>query len=360
MSVLTAPGTAVQGLDRWIHGGDTTRRSLARYRVLYAVVALLLAQDFHWVSAFPAAMYDPPPGLMRIFPEMPPVGVLRGLELARTVLLVAVLVGLWTRVASFALVVVSIVGFGFTYSLGKIDHTILLLVAPAALALAGWGDRASVDARRRALRGGSLPPDRAEQWPLRLFALMIGIAFLTAAVPKVLAGWLDPRSHAVQATQQIYYYVNGVSGGFAPFFVHLRSGAFWELLDVSTVVLEAGLVLAVLTWRGTRVAFAVAALFHLGVLLMLDISFVTNVVVYGFVVQWDRLRLPWAPREVPARLVAAAPLLVPVVGAALFTVSSRGSGAHVVVEPLVVGAGALVGAGYLVWLARGLASRARH
>jgi hypothetical protein len=350
-------------LDAWIRGGDTTRTSLARYRVVYAVVALLIHEDLQWVTAFPDAMYNPPPGLMRAFSGFPSAGVLGGLELARTVLLVAVLVGLFTRASSFLLVAVTILGYGFTFSLGKVDHTILLLVVPAFMALAGWGDRASVDAWRRRGRGAPEPAERAEQWPLRLFALVIGLAFLTAAVPKLLAGWLAPASHAVQSTQLQYYASNGVTTGLAPFFAQLRSGLFWEPVDWATIALEAGMVLAVLTWRGARVGFAVAALFHLGVYLMLDIAFIYNVVTYGFVVQWDRLRLPRPaaparpaapPRPPSPHLLAAAPVLVVLAAVALYAAEALLGSPRELMRPLLVFAGAAVGAGYLAWLARDL------
>ena len=54
------------------------------------------------------------------------------------------------------------------------------------------------------------------------------------------------------------------------------------------------MIVYVLTWGSTRFAFAFATLFHLGVMLTMSITFSFNVLAYGFVVPWDRVRLaPW-------------------------------------------------------------------
>ena len=222
-------------LDAWIHGGTLTRTSLARYRVLYAVVALLLLPDFSWIAAFPDSMYNPPPGPMMLFSGFPSEAVLRALEAALAVCFVALLVGWHTRAASFLAVVVSMVGYGFTYGLGKLDHDILLVLVPAAMALAGWGDRLSLDGVRRRSRGEADAPERAVQWPLRLWALMIGLAFFTAALPKILGGWLNPFSHAVQGIQIRQFYTHDRADLLASTFLGIKNPVFWEVMDIATI-----------------------------------------------------------------------------------------------------------------------------
>ncbi len=347
-------------LDGWIHGGVMTRTSLARYRVIYALIALLMLPDFTWISAFPDSMYNPPPGPMQLFSGFPPVWVLYGLEVALAVCLVGILLGWHTRTASFASVAVAMTGYGFCYSLGKIDHDILLVLVPLPMALAGWGDRLSLDALRRRVPGEPERSERAEHWPLRLFALMIGLAFATAALDKVRGGWLDPRTQAVQASEVMQYFTHGYDL-LVPAFLVVKSPVLWELMDVVTIVFEAGMVLAVLTWATTRFWFAIAGTFHLGVWLLMGIPFFMNVVAYGFVVPWDRVPTPQALQRVHVspRLVRFAPLAViggGVIWAALIDAFARtpigGSPTRLaaVIYPLVLVAGGLGGAAYLAFL----------
>ena len=330
-----------------------TRTSLAGFRIIYATISLLLLPDFSWVASWPDSMYNPPPGPMQLFSGFAPEIVLRVLEAAFAVCLVAILIGWRTRLFSGLAVGVAMAGFGFTYGLGKIDHDILLVLIPGAMALAGWGDRLSVDAVRRG--GRAAPAEGAEQWPLRLFALVIGLAFMTAALPKVNGGWLAWDSHAVQAMQARHYLSNGAQGLLAGPFFHYNSGIFWEAMDIATIALEAGMLLAVLNWRSTRVAFAIATTFHLGVWLLMTIPFVMNVIAYGFVVRWDRLPVPEAVRRQARRprpkLVRVAPVIAVIGGIAWSQLIEAFGNAAPVAQPAILLVGGLVGGGYLVVLA---------
>ncbi|MFD1504239.1 DUF393 domain-containing protein [Georgenia yuyongxinii] len=352
-------------IDSWIHGGAFTRASLARYRVVYAAIALLTLPDFSWPALFPDSMYIAPPGPFMLSPGFPPEVVLRGLEALFAACLVAILLGWFTRTASVLAVIVAMTGFGFTYSLGKIDHDILLVLLPAPMALAGWGDRFSLDAVRRRARGLPAAAERADQWPLRLYALMIGLGFLTAAWPKIRGDWLNPRTQAVQGHQVRQYFTNDKDDLLAPFFLEFDHPVFWEILDIATILLEAGLILAVLSWTTTRFAFAVAGTFHLGVWLMMNIAFFMNVVAYGFLVPWDRLPVPRALRRsfaAPAWLVRLAPVLVIAGGVSWSLLVESVGNAAGVVYPVVLVVGGLVGAWFLLApvVRLGQAARAVH
>jgi predicted DCC family thiol-disulfide oxidoreductase YuxK len=218
----------------------------------------------------------------------------------------------------------------------------------------------SLDALRRRGRGEPERSERAEHWPLRLFAVMIGLAFVTATLDKVRGGWLDPRTQATQASEVMQYFSHGYDL-LVPAFLVVKNPVFWEIMDVVTIVFEAGMVLAVLTWATTRFWFAIAGTFHLGVWLLMGIPFFMNVVAYGFVVPWDRVPVPQALQRVQPspRLVRVAPLAViggGVAWAALIDAFVRtpiGGGPTrlaAVMYPLVLVAGGLGGAGYLAFL----------
>ncbi|WP_328295170.1 HTTM domain-containing protein [Kineococcus sp. NBC_00420] len=351
--------------DRWVSRGDATPRDLGIYRIVFALLILLSPPSFRWVSQFPDSFVNGPAGPFALLHSVPPDGVLLGLELLVGTCAGFLLVGLFTRTASIVLALALVGGYGTVYSLGKIDHTIFLVIVPVLLAFARWGDALSVDALRR---GAGAPVAETPQWPLRLLALLVGLGFLTAAVPKVLSGWLDPRTHAVQGVMFTQYYVNDRTDLLAGHFIGLHDGVFWESVDVATVLLEGLLVLTVLNWRCWRVGIAIASLFHLGVLLMMNIGFSGNVVTYAAFVLWARS--PLLRREVPrataAQRLAARP------GSARITPVAAGVlalalGVGAVLRPeawavprlnqVVVVVGAALALWYLVHVARDLLGR---
>lgn len=281
--------TLLARFDSWANSGPFTSLDLARFRIIFAIGALLTLFDFTWWGGFPASMYLPPPGPFQLLPGFPPAPVAYAIEIGVALAFACLAFGYRTRLACWVATVLMILGFGFTYSLGKIDHPILFAIAPAVLSFSGWGNELSVD-RARGRKPAGLSP-----WVLRLLALLIGLAFLTAAIAKVRAGWLSPETQAVRR-EVLTAYVDGNGGGIIPWLVGFDAPALWEALDWATVIFEAGIIVCVLSWRAFRVAIAVATLFHLGVYVLLTISFGFNVLVYGAFVQWSRVPLPRLPR----------------------------------------------------------------
>jgi hypothetical protein len=157
------------------------------------------------------------------------------------------------------------------YSFGKIDHDILIVMVPVFLLLAGWGGKGAVRA-----------------WPLALFAVVISLAMFTAAWQKATSGWFDPTASAVFG----HSLSNALSlqGRNSPAWrlaVRIVPGAGWKMLDYATVMLEASFILAV--WRRWtfQIVCAVACLFHLGVFMLMQIVFLSNIVAYAAFVHWD-------------------------------------------------------------------------
>ena len=291
--------------DRWVGSGPFTPRDLGLYRIVFALVMLPKVLRFRWVDALPDSFYNPPPGPLAVFPGLPPDGVMLAVEVLLSIAFVALALGWRTTLVSWSTTLLMLYGYGVSYSLGKIDHTIFLVILPAVLSLARWGDALSVDAvlRRRSARAAAHGPaptaPTTPQWAMRLFALLIGVGFFTAAYPKVLSGWLDPRSQAVRGLINKEYYVNGRTDLLAPFALDMHVTALWELADVFTVALELAFIVAVLNWRAFRTVMAVATVFHLGVLLSMNIFFSANVLVYGAFVSWSALDVRRSRR--PAR-----------------------------------------------------------
>ncbi len=288
----------LERVDAWCRRGDFTVEDLARYRIIYGVLALLGLRGYGGIANQPEAQFDPPPGPIMLFDSVPPRAALEVLEILIAVLVVFLIMGFKTKAACLLLAIAMMTGTGLSFSFGKIDHGIFLILVPLAMAFSGWGGAMSVDAYLSARSGR--PRIEASQWAMRLLAFMIGLAFLTAGTAKVWGGWLDLHTHAARGYFLQGYVVGDQDEILAPLLLRVHDvGILWEALDWFTVALECGLVVAVLWWRTFRIGIAVAALFHLGVLLMLNIQFSPNIVAYGAFVRWNAIAPTRAASGIP-------------------------------------------------------------
>lgn len=334
-------------VDAWCRAGDLTPRDLAIFRIAFASFVLLSFEPMGRFTSM-AGAFDPPPGPMALFPALPSARFLDALGYAVIVSAAFLLVGLWTRAASASVAVTVMLAVGFDDSFGKIGHQYQwLFIVPAVMAFSSWGMALSADSRR----ASGADAEESPQWPMRLLALMLGLAFLTAGYAKLRGGWLDLDTHATQGYLLRTYIVRGKQEMLAPYVAGVNSGAFWEALDWLTVILELGLVFAALSWRTFRIAVALATQFHLGIMLMMNIAYAGNVVAYGAFVRWQRLLgrprdahgIPrWAALGAALAVAAAVSLWKLDHEIPLFTIRQS-----------IVAAGALIGAGYLVWLVSG-------
>lgn len=278
----------IERLDAWCRRGDLTVHDIAWFRVIYSAGLLLTLQPISRLSRRSGDPFDPPPGPIMLFESLPPHAMLQGLAIVTAVLAGFLLLGLHTRTVSILLALALMTGFGLTYSFGKIDHTIVVVLVPAMMAFSRWGDTLSLDA-------GSKPRDAERdvaQWPMRLLAVMIALSFVTAGWAKFRSGWLDLDTHAVQGHFARGYFTGGRTNWLAPDLIDLRLGRLWEVADWLTVGLELGLILTVVSWRLFRVAVAVTTLFHLGVLLVINIAFSWNLMGYAAFYRWASILPP--------------------------------------------------------------------
>ncbi|MEX5263388.1 hypothetical protein RF640_05060 [Kocuria sp. CPCC 205231] len=243
-------------------------------RIIYALHILLFPVDYQWVGSVPAAFFNTPPGLLAHISEQPSAVTLTALEIGRGLLAVLVLVGYRTKLASVLLGLFLIYGAGFTHSFSKIDHFILYDLFPIFMGLAGWGCRISLDSRRNS-------KESTRGLPMFLWALTVGFALLTAAIPKALKGWLDPSREASRG-----YIARDVIDGYDPgllsnFLLEIDSSLFWKFLDYATLVAEAGVIFAIFSPAFFRVAVIVMLGFHIGVYLSLGINFSHYFLIYA-------------------------------------------------------------------------------
>jgi hypothetical protein len=269
-------------LDEWLDRGPFTWRDLGIYRIIFAGSALLTLPNYRWVSDLPSSFFVPPAGPFSWATTFPPHGVMIAAEISLAIALVLLLIGLWTTPVSLLVCAVTIFGEGFSYSAGKIDHSILMTIVPGIMAFSRWGTVYSVDS----LRSGDPDRDSPPQWPLRLLAFAVASSMLTAALPKALNGWLSLSTQATFGYEVSEFFVHDRQSLLAPYLVGLDAPWLWEALDWGTVAIEGGLFLAALSWRSWRIAISILALFHLAIYLSLNIPFWPNVIAYGAFVSW--------------------------------------------------------------------------
>ncbi|MDQ7039557.1 MAG: HTTM domain-containing protein [Rhodothermus sp.] len=304
-------------LDGWLFDAfRPTARGLAAYRMAYALFVLLILDpghspyfNFHPLSELPDSFFLPPPGPMQLFTGFPPRGFFVGLHLLLDLSLVALLFGYRTRLASWLTGLLFLVGFGFLFSAGKINHVLLFVILPWVMSFANWGAAWSLDARQ----GRTRPV--VEGWPLALLALLIGFAMFTAGFTKLLGGWLDPSTQATRGHWLKQYYVVGRQDLLADLVTAPLPAGLWELMDWGTIVLEIGFLPAVFVPHLFRWFLGLMVLFHLGTALLFNITFVQNLIVYAAFLNWNRIAAYVPSLRLSSRLSA---LLIPLLAVAFY------------------------------------------
>jgi predicted DCC family thiol-disulfide oxidoreductase YuxK len=266
-------------IDQQIFGAwRASREGFALFRIFFSIAGLLIAVPFTqaaWTLRYPEAAISPPPGVMALLPDLmwqSPVVI--GLQVVLVCALVAVLVGRWTTASSIVASVSWILVMGIGFSFGKIDHVLPVALVPLLLSRY-WGAAWSLDARC-----GKLPRD-APRWILPFAAWVLSLMMLSAALPKLASGWLDPSTAAVHASMARQQITHERTGLLADVVAGLPWNPLFEVLDWATLVLEGGLVFVALSVYRFRWLLAVALTFHLAVVLTMNIPFVTNVIVYA-------------------------------------------------------------------------------
>jgi HTTM domain len=281
-------GPWVKRLDYWIFESYCVRvTDLAVYRIVYSTYVLLTyLPSATWLRHTPHAFFSPPVSLAALFTTFPPSSLLVALNVLLGLFLSMLIFGLHTRVASMGTSIVLVVINSWAYALGKINHDILLVITPAVLAFSGWGNALSLDSLRRPRH--SLDPPKGA-WSLALLALLIGISMFTAGWTKVATGWLNPTTLSTYGYLLNNYFVTGRHTWLGERALWMDSFWLWKSADWFATILECGFVFAIFSPRSMRIVMAIACLFHLGIWLLFDIVFASNVITYGAFVPYSTL-----------------------------------------------------------------------
>jgi hypothetical protein len=266
-----------------------TAGGLGLFRIFTALFFLFflmpVASYYSELSQFPADFYNPPPGPMMLLNGFPPAWFFFTVHVLLVGSWIGVLVGYKTRVMSLAASGFMLILLGFIYSIGKVNHQMLLVLLPGFMAFSGWGRAYSFDSMKHPSK------QNANGWPLVLLALFIGFMFFTAGFPKFLGGWLNGDTLATKGHLLNQYFVRGRTEMLSGFMVQFESPFFWGALDWATVLFEAGFLIAVLRAGWTRLFVGIAVLFHFSTMLTLNIGFLVNFPAYAAFLPWDKIEL---------------------------------------------------------------------
>ena len=352
-------------------------RQLSLARIVFAGYMLFLVgvPSFAWIADAPDVLFNPPfLSPANILTGWPPDAVMYLLSLGVLVGFVLLLFGIATRFVSIALGVVLLAGYNLAYSFGKIDHSILQPAALLVMSVSGWGNR-----YRLFPRGEVAERRDRNAAALGILAILIGFAYLSAALPKISGGWLDPGSQAVRGWVTLYSNIDGGESLLAGPLLAIDAPWFWEAFDWAAVGLETLIITAVPWPRLFRAFLFVAVLFHVANWLLLNIAFAINLSIYALFVQWqpwlDRVGLGrprvwnsgtrWVALGAVAALVVGAWVLLAtasdadlrtqssVDAALLVLVMGSGASATVMATPMVLGWAAAIALAWMALLPRG-------
>lgn len=280
--------------NRWIFETYTvSSEGLGLYRILSSLFILFFLipgmgfDHFQYLSSLPADFYNPPPGPMMLFEGFPLFIVFQMLYAFAVLSVLAMLLGYRTKWASILSGLFILILQGLIYSIGKVNHEILVPLVPILMAFSNWGNSFSIDSLK--------PPERKTDtstiasWPLVLLSVFIGFMMFTSGWPKILGGWLDPTTHAVKAHLFNQYFVHEREAYLAGYAVQINSQIFWEILDWITIIFEIGFLVSIRKAKWFRFFLVFAVFFHFSTKMLLNISFLPNFLAYAAFLNWGQI-----------------------------------------------------------------------
>ncbi|MEO6328859.1 MAG: hypothetical protein ABIO55_08000 [Ginsengibacter sp.] len=260
---------------------------LGLFRVIYCINVMIFVglPCFNWLGSNLNYFFSPPlVSLSYLTGGFPNRTFFVLLTLTNVILFTLMFLGIWCKWTSLLFTLVSIIGHTFWYSFGKIDHTLLWIITPAFLGLAGWGSFFTVNKRE----GKTVDPDTSELI-MSLLALSIALSMFTSGVQKIQGGWWKWGSEAVRYNFIENYILNDKRRLLADFFFSIKSHLVWKFFDYSTLVLEIGFLFSAVNRRSFQFFLFCGVVFHIIVLLMFNIRFYSNLLVYLLFIDWPSI-----------------------------------------------------------------------
>ena len=283
--------TPKNSFDQWIFETyQVSNEGLGLFRIcasLFLLFFLIPGQGlahYQYLSSLPSDFYAPPPGPMMLLDGFPPYIVFQVLYALIILFTLGMLVGYQTKRTSILAGIFILLMQGLIYSVGKVNHEIMVPLVPVLMAFSNWGNSFSIDSLRNA--GQNKSP---ESWPLVLLSLFIGFMMFTSGFPKILGGWLDPSTHAVKAHLFRQFFAHEREAFLAGYAIQFQNELLWELLDWATIIFEIGFLIAVRKATWFRFFLILAVFFHFSTKMLLNISFLPNFLAYAAFLNWSAI-----------------------------------------------------------------------
>lgn len=280
--------------NQWIfHSYSITKEGLGLMRIVLSLFLLYFLipgngwGHFLFLSTIPHDFYAAPPGPMMLFDQFPSHLFLVTLYLTCILSVILMMIGYKTKWVSILTGLSILTLQGVIFSVGKINHEILVALVPVVMAFSHWGSAFSIDS------GMCKKSDEAESWPLTFVAVLIGFMMFTAGFPKILGGWLDISTQATQGHLLNQFFVRERQDLLAEAAVNFHSPLFWEILDWGTVLFEIGFLFALIKMRWFKFFLCLAIIFHFFTMLFLNIAFLPNFLAYAIFLNWDQILKKW-------------------------------------------------------------------
>ncbi|WP_339925171.1 restriction endonuclease subunit S [uncultured Cyclobacterium sp.] len=245
-------------------------------RILFCLGYLIIGlPEFIEISNFKLLFFDPPLGLSLFLGPIISSDFWWFFDLIVRIAFICLFVGFRTKWSSIIFSLLLLFGFTYLYSYGKIDHNIFPIIFPMFMAFTNWGGALSIDSLKN--NKTNLSP---KGWPLTFFSFLLGWGYFTAGLPKLMGGWLDP-SYSTTAGYILRKFHSGQEPLYLnEMFVKINNLFIYKMLDYGALVFEIGFIFTIFCSALFLRSIGIAALFHLGVLLTLNIAFTTHVLVF--------------------------------------------------------------------------------
>jgi len=261
-----------------LHMMRTYRMPDAHWTALRVIIALyyglsMMPPNLTPLTSLPDALFQPPLGFMRLLHGFPSEGLAIALLVASYVAIAALLVGVAVRLAGIGLTLLLVLGYGFQFSTGKVDSNIVELLLPLVLAF-GAG-------RQRDLENSNNGRRVRFQPAVFVWAWVVASLLVTAALPKLIGGWLDP---SVSATRQYFlhtYHEIHRTAFLQPLALRLDIPVVWKGLDYFTLLAEGIFLIAPFRRRWMQWGSMLMMCLHVGILLVLNIPSVGFFLAYA-------------------------------------------------------------------------------
>lgn len=247
---------------------------MAWYRIFLGIFFLSVFKPYSWLGEVPSGLYRPDIlSIANLFNRLPCLLYFQITDYLRLTLLFLIILGFKARWSFLLIFIITIVNSSFSYSFGKIDHSILVSLIFLLFFFSNSGTKYAI------------VPDKEkpwQRWAIAIFSICLVFGLFTAGFQKAL-NWVD---FDLTTSGIFHWFYNGYFNVnrdllLSKYFFYTPN---WlaEAMDYSAVLFElSGIFFLYYSRKSWHLYLIAAALFHLVNTLILNIPFTPHIIVYG-------------------------------------------------------------------------------